>query len=98
MSKVVTGNAKLFARIAELEAENQRLKQSLKARLSDHINGTPCAEIRWLHEKAELEDENKRLRELLKQVIDYDWCVPDEVEDEIRMLLKEGNGNANDEI
>ena len=39
----------------QLEAENERLKQSLKARLSDHINGTPCAEIRWLHEKGDLE-------------------------------------------
>lgn len=38
----------------ELATEVDLLKGNMEARLSDHINGTPCAEIRWQQEREEL--------------------------------------------
>lgn len=54
MSDVVTGSAKLFKRIEELEAENQQLR--LDAHTNDAFYGDRIEE---------LEAENQQLRELL---------------------------------
>ena len=53
-----------------LRAEVERLKGNMRARLADHINGTPCAEIRWQQERETLEDEVRRLRAALEEVRD----------------------------
>lgn len=36
------------------EAEVEKLKVNMRAQLADHINGTPCAEIRWQQERETL--------------------------------------------
>lgn len=45
--------------------EIERLRRNLKAELSDHINGTPCAQIRWQQERETLEQEIEQLKEEL---------------------------------
>jgi len=56
--------SEFFALAAErdaLRAEVERLKGNMRARLADHINGTPCAEIRWQQERETLTAEVERL-------------------------------------
>jgi hypothetical protein len=42
-------------------AERDALRQQLNAKLSDHMNGHPCAEIRWQHERDTLQARVKAL-------------------------------------
>jgi hypothetical protein len=56
--------------VERLQRDNWRLKGNTAARLADHINGTPCAEIRWQQERETLEDEIRRLRAALEGVRD----------------------------
>jgi cell wall assembly regulator SMI1 len=49
------------AEITKLRAEVFWLRQGMSAKLSDHMNGTPCAEIRWQHERETLQAEVERL-------------------------------------
>jgi hypothetical protein len=42
------------AEITKLQAEVFWLRQGMSAKLSDHMNGAPCAEIRWQHEREAL--------------------------------------------
>lgn len=62
------GDVARKAEFVGLVRENRRLRRGLNARLSDHINGTPCAEIRWQHEKEELEAEIDEL------VLEFNQC------------------------
>jgi septal ring factor EnvC (AmiA/AmiB activator) len=50
-------------------AEIERLKQSLNAKLADHINGTPCEQIRHKQEVDALQAENERLKSNLRYEI-----------------------------
>jgi hypothetical protein len=50
------------AEITKLRAEVFWLRQGMSAKLSDHMNGTPCAEIRWQHERETLQAEVERLK------------------------------------
>jgi hypothetical protein len=47
--------------VVALRAEVERLKGNMRARLADHINGTPCAAIRWQQERETLTAEVERL-------------------------------------
>lgn len=61
-------NAMLTEEVERLRSENERLRRGMKANLADHINGTPCASIRWQHEREELVAEIARLREAFEPI------------------------------
>jgi predicted phage gp36 major capsid-like protein len=74
--------------ITALRAEVERLKGNMRARLADHINGTPCAEIRWQQERETLEDEIRRLRAALETVRDeYGYTFPTDTNQMIAAAL-----------
>jgi hypothetical protein len=50
------------------QRDNWRLRQNMAARLADHINGTPCAEIRRQQERETLTAENERLRAAMEDI------------------------------
>ena len=68
--------AELAAAIAERDAVIERAEkyQRTAAELSDKLNGTPCAEIRWQYERA-------ALREALEPFARLSDRIPDDYED-----------------
>lgn len=56
--------------IVKLRAEVERLKQGMSARLSDHINGAPCAAIRWRHEREVLQADIEKLKREVSSSLD----------------------------
>jgi hypothetical protein len=50
--------------------EIKKLRRNLNAKLSDHINGTPCAQIRWGQEREELEAKIEKLLAALEAAAD----------------------------
>jgi hypothetical protein len=79
---------RLTAENERLQRDNWRLKGNMAARLADHINGTPCAEIRWQQERETLEDEIRRLRSALETVRDeYGYTFPTDTNQMIAAAL-----------
>jgi len=78
----------LRAEVERLQRDNWRLKGNMAAKLADHINGTPCAEIRWQQERETLEDEIRRLRSALETVRDeYGYTFPTDTNQMIAAAL-----------